>query len=92
MESDNLDAVISVGYRVNLTTEANELVATIYDRMPVILRPEDEDQWLDPGADLAALKRMLVPYAGRELHAYPVSPLVNSPRNDTPECLEPVAS
>ncbi len=75
-----------------LTTTANELVAKIYDRMPVILRPEDEDQWLDPGAELAALKRMLVPYAGREMTAYAVSPLVNSPRNDKPECIEPVAS
>jgi putative SOS response-associated peptidase YedK len=72
-----------------LTTAANELVATIHDRMPAILRPEDEDVWLDPSADPAALKRMLVPYAGREMRAYVVSTAVNSPRNDTPACIAP---
>jgi putative SOS response-associated peptidase YedK len=75
-----------------LTTAANELVAKIHDRMPVILRPEDEDQWLDPSADPAALTRMLVPYAGREMKAYAVSPLVNSPRNDKSECIDPATS
>ena len=73
-----------------LTTAANELVATIHDRMPVILRPEDEDLWLDPSADLAALRRVMVPYAGREMRAYAVSTAVNSPRNDTPACIAPV--
>jgi putative SOS response-associated peptidase YedK len=58
--------------------------------MPVILDPEAAARWLDPNLDdPAALRALLVPYADEALELYPVSPLVNSPRNDSPECLQP---
>ena len=74
-----------------ITTSANSLMEPIHDRMPVILTQEAETAWLDRGIDdPVALTRLLVPYPAPELEAYPVSTLVNSPSNDTPECLLPV--
>ena len=73
-----------------LTTEPNELVAPIHNRMPVIVPPEAYERWLDteevrPGA----LDDLLVPYPAEAMTAYPVSTLVNSPANDTPACITP---
>ena len=74
-----------------LTTEPNEVVAPIHNRMPVILPPERYDAWLDPAhRDLAALRALLRPFAAGEMTAYPVSRYVNSPRNEGPECVSPV--
>lgn len=73
-----------------LTTAPNELVAPIHDRMPVILRPEDEQLWLDRTVtDTAMLMPLLVPYQASELDAYPVSAAVGSVRNDEPSLIEP---
>ncbi len=69
-----------------LTTEANEVVRPVHDRMPVILAPEDFQRWLESGD--AELLRPCPPEA---LAVTRVSALVNSPRNDGPECLRPVA-
>jgi putative SOS response-associated peptidase YedK len=73
-----------------LVANANELVATVYDRMPVILSPEDYDAWLSPDTTPSAARALLVPYAGDDLEAYPVSHSVNSARNDGPELVAPV--
>ena len=76
-----------------LTTVANELMAPIHDRMPVILDAKDFDRWLDPAAqDPAKLQPLLVPYSGSDMTAYPISTFVNSPRNQGPQCIEPVAA
>ena len=73
-----------------LTTEANELLAGYHDRMPVILRPEDYDLWLDAGVRSAErLLPLLRPYPREEMTTYAVSPMVNSPSNDSPRCVEP---
>lgn len=72
-----------------ITTEPNELMTDIHDRMPVILSPDEYDLWLDPefqGKD--KLLSMLGPYPADEMQAYPVSTVVNSPRNETPACVE----
>jgi putative SOS response-associated peptidase YedK len=61
------------------------------NRMPVILPVGVRDRWLDPAADEAELRGLLVPLPVEELEAYEVSTLVNSPRNDSPECVRPVA-
>jgi putative SOS response-associated peptidase YedK len=75
-----------------LTTEANELLAPYHDRMPVIIRPEDYDLWLDAGMRSAELLRPLLrPYSSDAMSAYAVSPMVNSPSTDSPRCVEPVA-
>lgn len=72
-----------------LTTSPAPSIATIHDRMPVMLRGFDRDRWLDRSADPESLKSMLVPYADEDLEAYSVSPLVNRVENDTPECVAP---
>ena len=60
--------------------------------MPVILFPASYDQWLDPTVQqVESLKALLRPYSSEELMAYPVSTLVNNPRHDAPQCLEPVS-
>ena len=75
-----------------LTTEANELVRPAHDRMPVMLDRASFEQWLDPTQqDAEALAWMLRPYRAEAMRAYPVSQAVNSPKNDSPQCLEPVA-
>lgn len=71
-----------------LTTDANELLAKVHDRMPVLLHREDYDQWLDPGVrDTEALRSLLRPYEAEAMTARPVSPSVNSPANDTRDCV-----
>ena len=74
-----------------ITTTANELMAPLHDRMPVIIPPEQYDHWLDPEAhDVTQLERLLQPFPSDEMTAYPVSTLVNSPKNDLAECVEPL--
>ncbi len=75
-----------------LTTEANELIRPAHDRMPVMLERTNFEQWLDPMEQNAeALAWMLRPYRADAMRAYPVSVLVNSPKNDDARCLEPAA-
>ena len=75
-----------------ITTEPNDLMRPIHNRMPVILTPADYDGWLDPTIQQAeTLKPLLRPCSSENMAAYPVSTLVNNPRHDVPECLEPVA-
>jgi putative SOS response-associated peptidase YedK len=74
-----------------ITTEANEVLKPIHDRMPVILSHEAEAIWLDPTIqDPAELLPLLKPYPAEEMKAYPVSRWVNTPDHDSPECIEPV--
>lgn len=72
-----------------ITTTPNSLMADIHDRMPAILRPEDEAEWLDRGNDnVGRLTGLLIPYAAAKMRAYPVSPLVGNVKNDAPELIE----
>lgn len=65
-----------------LTTEANEVLRPVHDRMPVIIHPEDYELWLAAGErERATLRDLLRPYPADEIACYPVSPLVNSPGN-----------
>ena len=73
-----------------ITTEPNDTVQPIHDRMPVILAPSDYDAWLDPAASPAALQALIRPYAG-PMRAYRVSRLVNAPVNDSADCAVPIA-
>jgi putative SOS response-associated peptidase YedK len=76
-----------------LTTDANPAVATVHERMPVILTRKAYDKWLDPELqDAAKLEGLLQPYAGKDLKVRPVSTVVNNPRHEGPECVEPPAS
>lgn len=76
-----------------LTTAANAAVAPIHDRMPVILHPDEFSLWLDRQVhDAERLVPLFSPYPADRLTAHPVSTLVNSPTNDTPECIDPAPS
>jgi putative SOS response-associated peptidase YedK len=71
-----------------LTTDSNELIRPLHDRMPVILAPESFDLWLDPAVDdRARLQELLVPYDGSVMETVPVSRVVNSPAYDGPDCI-----
>lgn len=75
-----------------LTTEPNELVAGLHDRMPVILAPDACDMWLDPAVtDVDLLMDLLRPYPSERLEMWPVSTAVNSVRNDGPALVERVS-
>jgi putative SOS response-associated peptidase YedK len=74
-----------------LTTEANDLMRPIHDRMPVILDPPDFDLWLDPDVqEVEIIRPLLRPYPAEAMVAYPVSDLVNNARNDDPQCVLPL--
>ena len=74
-----------------LTTEANELMRPIHERMPVILDSKNYEQWLDPETKkIELLQSFLQPYPSEEMTAYPVSTKVNSAKNDRPECIHPI--
>jgi len=75
-----------------ITTEPNELVRPIHDRMPVILPKDAEDFWLDSAVeDHTRLLDLLQPYQASDMSAFTVSKLVNSVKNNSPECIEPVS-
>lgn len=71
-----------------LTTISNELIKPLHERMPVILVPGNKDIWLDSLiSDPEQLRLFFTPYPSDMMDMYPVSDLVNSPRNDKPECI-----
>ena len=75
-----------------ITTRANDLIAPMHDRMPVILAPDAERVWLDGGlTDAALLSGLLAPYPSDLMDAREASRAVNSPAYDGPECLAPVS-
>lgn len=74
-----------------LTTEANDLLRPLHDRMPVIVDREDFDLWLDPKVgDPEKLQPLLRPHAVDGFEAFPVSRVVNSPAHDGPDCIAPL--
>ena len=74
-----------------LTTDPNDLMRDIHNRMPVILSPDNYDMWLDPANTRAAmLQPLLGPYPSDKMEVYPVSIYVNKPQNDDTRCIEPV--
>jgi putative SOS response-associated peptidase YedK len=74
-----------------LTTDSNELIRPLHDRMPVILDPANFDLWLDPAVDdRERLQELLVPYDGSVMETVPVSRTVNSPAYDGPDCVAPL--
>ncbi len=71
-----------------ITTNPNDVVLPIHNRMPAILTPEAREEWLDPGLqDDHVLLHLLSPYPSDAMIARPVSRLVNNPRNDSPELI-----
>ncbi|MFW6285037.1 MAG: SOS response-associated peptidase [Bacillota bacterium] len=85
----------STTYRFAIVTKgADETVASIHDRMPLILQRAQEEAWVHPEnhGRIQTLKAMLDDHPVEALGHYPVDPMVNDPKNDTPECIVPVKS
>ncbi|HBV85572.1 MAG TPA: hypothetical protein DEF42_02690 [Desulfosporosinus sp.] len=75
-----------------ITTTPNELMEPIHNRMPVILQKDTEPLWLRADIPSREVKGLLTPFPAEGMIAYEVSSLVNSPRNDVPECVLPVSN
>ncbi len=74
-----------------ITTQPNDFIRPIHNRMPVILSPNSYSVWLLPGeVDVEELSPLLKPYESENLKAHPVSRLVNNPDNDTLNCILPI--
>jgi len=74
-----------------LTTAPNELTGQVHDRMPVILPAEAYAPWLSQDTDPEDLQALCTAYPADEMETYPVSTLVNSPRNDLAQTIEPIS-
>ncbi len=74
-----------------VTTTANDAIADIHPRMPVILPPEAEAAWLDPGTPEPVLHELLAPYPAGRTAFRAVGFAVGDARHDAPDCLEPPA-
>jgi len=72
-----------------LTTDANEALAHIHPRMPVILDPASFETWLDPSTDPRDARALLGPCPDRHVTAHPVSTRVNAVANDDPGVIQP---
>ncbi|MFW9929655.1 MAG: SOS response-associated peptidase [Candidatus Thorarchaeota archaeon] len=75
-----------------LTTIPNDLVANVHNRMPVILPPQGELDWLNSNSSVEKLQNLLVPYPTEEMEMYQVSPKVNSAKNNSPDLIKPISS
>jgi putative SOS response-associated peptidase YedK len=73
-----------------ITTAPNDLIKPIHNRMPVILDESAYERWLLPGeADTSNLSELLIPFDSNQMDYYPVSKMVNNPKNDQPGCILP---
>jgi putative SOS response-associated peptidase YedK len=74
-----------------IVTAGNEMMQPIHDRMPVILSPETWATWLDTAnTNKQGLHSLLTQYPAEEMAAWPVSTVVNSPRHNSGECIQPI--
>lgn len=75
-----------------LTTEANELMQPLHDRMPVILDAASDDVWLDPRSSADSLHSLFVPFDSDRMEALAVNAWVSDPKHEWSKCLEPVGA
>ncbi len=73
-----------------ITTTANSIMEPIHDRMPVIIPREKYDLWLDIVSQPEDLLALVAPYPADEMQLYPVSTMINSPKNESAECIAPL--
>lgn len=71
---------------LNPDDHPDAVTSAVHDRMPVILRKDDYDAWLDPGQNVAAVSEMLKPYDAKSMRSYPVSRRIKHVANDDAEC------
>jgi putative SOS response-associated peptidase YedK len=74
-----------------MTTAANELIAPLHDRMPVVIGLEDLPKWIgEEPATREQIARMLRPFPSDRMRLWPVSEAVNSVKNDRPDLIDPI--
>jgi putative SOS response-associated peptidase YedK len=73
-----------------VTVPPNELVTPIHDRMPLIVKEENVEKWLGKETPLEEVTALFKPYRAGEMEGYPVRPIVNNAKVDSPECIAPV--
>jgi putative SOS response-associated peptidase YedK len=74
-----------------MTTEPNELLEPIHDRMPVIIEPADYGAWIDPATKIEDVRRLVAPHSPDSMRTWEISTLVNDPKADDIRLLEPVS-
>lgn len=74
-----------------ITTDANQAMAPIHNRMPVILTLPDARHWINPDTPAQDLSPLLRPCPPQAMTFRKISTLVNSPRHDTPQCIQEVS-
>lgn len=83
--------IIAGRYLHEIQRWADDQLEAVHDRMPVILKPDNYDLWLDPGMrDVSAASELLKPNDARMMRCYPVSSRINHVANDDEECSAPV--
>jgi putative SOS response-associated peptidase YedK len=75
-----------------VTTAINDGLQPLHDRMPVIVSPDADELWLDPGSSPDALRALLVPYPDEKMEAFAVNDWVSNSRHEGKRCLEPVSA
>ncbi len=73
-----------------ITTDPNELMEPIHNRMPVILAPKDYERWLQPGEPSHLPVDLLRPYPAEEMNAWKIGSAVGNVRNNSPELCQPL--
>lgn len=72
-----------------VTVDANQMVRKIHDRMPAILKKEEEEVWLDGKSEISKALNILKPYQGKDMEVYRVSEKVNKTIHDEPWLIKP---
>jgi putative SOS response-associated peptidase YedK len=75
-----------------VTTDANELLRPLHNRMPVILNAADYTRWLDTSSDASEVAGLLAPFPADRMRYDAVSRTVSNPRNEGPACIEPLGA
>jgi putative SOS response-associated peptidase YedK len=72
-----------------ITTESSESIQPIHNRMPVILKPDYHDKWINPDSEdpIHILKEGMI----KEFKSFPVSRKVNKPEHNAPDCIKPIS-
>jgi putative SOS response-associated peptidase YedK len=73
-----------------ITTDASAMASLYHHRMPVVLTPGAAEEWLDESTRTRRAVELMAPYEAPDLECYEVSRYVNSPANDSPDCITPV--
>lgn len=73
-----------------MTTEPNELMEPIHDRMPVIIQPGDYKAWMDSSTTMEEVRRLVAPFPDEEMRTWEISLLVNDPKTDDARVIAPI--